>query len=806
MSGDLSALQLNQAFSDQFPWLLKTAHDNVRLYDPDYALAKDAAAYEKMHRDPIVKQALQIRYRTAAGGAWECVPARDGVEVDEIAADVMTDIIREVEAFQTARVQLAQAIFRGSAWAQVTGDRPGGTRTSQEPPLRFGDDKPRPWWVPRRLVHVDKRFMRHIPNQDDWGHTVEIFERSGQWRQLTDADYFIRVAYEDDHGRFGWGRGLAESIFFYWYAAMQSVKFGLQGVERWANGVLVGKIDSIQSLGDQTQTTAAIASSMLDTLHAMRTNHAIVHGKEDEVNVIEASGTGHKMAMDFVRFCYDSITRVIAGSRLPSGGGDESTGSLARAEVEQEVSEGTAQMDSAVLDDAITRDLVGLAWRLNADNFADLGLTEARMPKFVSRNESRHDPEQNSRVIVQLLGQGVPIVRSELYERVGLTPPTEDDIASGNVVEGVPQGVPGEAPPRGGDGEGDAEASPFDSLVAEFRDGPERCPDGTIAPKDGDCSGHGPAEDDDESSPRPKKSDDESSKTGEKKRAAPGSQLEPATLDRLKELGVGKLPQADIEDVIVGDLSSDNVHDRPVLAWRDKSGKLQQAYTAQFHERNAAAKFARIKEIEPRIGEIRESLLAAVEGGEVGSREHGAATAGAIISLTGMRPGNPKSAEAGKFGATTLRAEHVSVSGDEVTFRFVGKSGKDNRYNVSDATLAASVSAYLESADEDEPLFGASARDVAEQLPDGVKVKDLRTVRATEVSRRAVESLQPPPPPLDSDPKKAKRQIKAAIREVSGQVADAIQNTPAVARGSYIHPSVFTELEERLEVPDELKN
>ena len=112
-------------------------------------------------------------------------------------------------------------------------------------------------------------------------------------------------------------------MFFYWYAAMQAFELGTQGVERWALGILVGKIKVIDSIGDTSQTTQEQAAKLLDVLNRMRSKHAVVVGEGDEIEVKETTGSGHNIALETVRFCYDSITRLITGSKLPSGGGSE---------------------------------------------------------------------------------------------------------------------------------------------------------------------------------------------------------------------------------------------------------------------------------------------------------------------------------------------------------------------------------------------------------------------------------------------------------------------------------------------------
>ena len=61
---------------------------------------------------------------------------------------------------------------------------------------------------------------------------------------------------------------------------------------------------------------------------------------------------------------------------------------------------------------------------------------------------------------------------------------------------------------------------------------------------------------------------------------------------------------------------------------------------------------------------------------------------------------------------------------------------------------------------------------------------------ATETAERALAKSDDPPP-LDSDPVKARKQSDRVAVAVSKEVADMLNNTPSVARENYIHPEVF---------------
>jgi len=99
-----------------------------------------------------------------------------------------------------------------------------------------------------------------------------------------------------------------------------------------------------------------------------------------------------------------------------------------------------------------------------------------------------------------------------------------------------------------------------------------------------------------------------------------------------------------------------------------------------------------------------------------------------------------------------------------------------------------------------EPIWTAGSNEAGDALksamkevggPDDVKLKDLRTIKATQRAREVVERFPGPPPPLSGDKKKDVKLITRAIIKMSAQVAEVLNNTATQARDNYIHPEVF---------------
>jgi DNA topoisomerase-1 len=135
----------------------------------------------------------------------------------------------------------------------------------------------------------------------------------------------------------------------------------------------------------------------------------------------------------------------------------------------------------------------------------------------------------------------------------------------------------------------------------------------------------------------------------------------------------------------------------------------------------------------------------------------------------------------------------VEVRGERIRIRFRGKSGKEHDIALDDKRLARIVRRCRELPGyelfqyvEDGEVRSIGASDVNAYLQaaagDDYTAKDFRTWAATVIAANAIIEAQQP----SSDRANA-RVINAAIR----RAADALGNTLAVCRRSYVHPGVL---------------
>jgi DNA topoisomerase-1 len=227
----------------------------------------------------------------------------------------------------------------------------------------------------------------------------------------------------------------------------------------------------------------------------------------------------------------------------------------------------------------------------------------------------------------------------------------------------------------------------------------------------------------------------------------------------------------------------------------DAAGRKQYRYHASFRAAQERAKFGRLLHFAEALPRLRSRASRHLGLGPYDERWSCALAVG-LINHAWFRVGSDRHARRSRtHGITTLTKRHVSVSGDEVTFRFRSKNRKLVRRTVRDERLALGVLELLElphgsrlfrfeREGELHALTSALLNAyLAEHLGNGFTAKDFRTWGGT---LGAALELEKRGPPAGED--EAKRALAAVVRKVASELG----NTPAVARDSYVSPVVVS--------------
>ena len=263
-------------------------------------------------------------------------------------------------------------------------------------------------------------------------------------------------------------------------------------------------------------------------------------------------------------------------------------------------------------------------------------------------------------------------------------------------------------------------------------------------------------------------------------------------LERIRQL---RIPPA-WKDVAIN--SSPN--GRVQVVGKDAAGRWQYLYHDSHTKRQDALKFNRLVKFAGILPKMRATINKDLRQTGL-SRERVLACMVRILSSCSLRPGSEVYAsENGSFGIATLRSKHVRVKGDTVQFDFPGKSGVRQQRELKDRRIARVVRSLLKQPGRrvfqfqngNGELVRVTSRHIndyiKEVMGDSFTAKDFRTwagtlICACSLARVGTEKEET----LSARRKK----IVSAIKETS----EALGNTPAVCRGSYICPTIIESFE-----------
>ena len=228
----------------------------------------------------------------------------------------------------------------------------------------------------------------------------------------------------------------------------------------------------------------------------------------------------------------------------------------------------------------------------------------------------------------------------------------------------------------------------------------------------------------------------------------------------------------------------------------DQAGRVQRVYHPAFAARRQQRKYAKIVRFGEQLGRLRARTNEEIAR-EGLARERVLAVVIRLINDLYFRVGSEESVRRYRtYGVTTLRNRHLEIKrGGRLVFSFVGKHHIHHRRILVDEELATLMRdmqslrgkrlfQYYD--EENKCARPIKPRDVNEYIKAATSpefsAKDFRTWGGTLMAAVELADLGKP-----EDEKQAKKNIVHAIK----RVAEHLGNTPAVCRGSYIHPAVL---------------
>ena len=227
---------------------------------------------------------------------------------------------------------------------------------------------------------------------------------------------------------------------------------------------------------------------------------------------------------------------------------------------------------------------------------------------------------------------------------------------------------------------------------------------------------------------------------------------------------------------------------------RDARGRKQYRYHPRWRVVRDETKFGRMLAFSAVLPQIRHRVEQDLRLAGL-PREKVLATVVRLLECTGIRVGNDEYARTNdSFGLTTLRDEHVDVTGSTMRFSFRGKSGKTHSVTLSDRRVARIVAhcqalpgeelfQYVDEAGEQQTVDSGDVNAYLKGITgQEFTAKDFRTWNGTILAVAALRDL---------GPAATEREAKSAIVKAVDTVAEQLNNTRAVCRKYYVHPAVL---------------
>ncbi|HWO84302.1 MAG TPA: DNA topoisomerase IB [Solirubrobacterales bacterium] len=227
----------------------------------------------------------------------------------------------------------------------------------------------------------------------------------------------------------------------------------------------------------------------------------------------------------------------------------------------------------------------------------------------------------------------------------------------------------------------------------------------------------------------------------------------------------------------------------------DEAGRKQYLYHERWQQRQAERKFELVREFALKLPKLRRAVTADLRRQGM-PRERALACAVRLLDLGFFRIGSEVYAEENEsFGLATVRREHVTVKRSEVVFDFPAKSGQRRVQSIRDAAARRVLEAMYRRRSGPEDLLAYRAGGewvdvrsdeineyIHEKIGEEFTAKNFRTWHGTVLAAVALAGEERP---------RSDAAAKRAITRAVNQVSEALGNTPAVCRASYIDPRVL---------------
>jgi len=221
----------------------------------------------------------------------------------------------------------------------------------------------------------------------------------------------------------------------------------------------------------------------------------------------------------------------------------------------------------------------------------------------------------------------------------------------------------------------------------------------------------------------------------------------------------------------------------------DARGRKQYRYHPDYRAKQDSAKYEGLLEFGKALPKLRRRVERDLKRRKL-TRETVLAAIVRLLDIEHIRIGNEEYARENKsFGATTLRSRHLRRKGAALMMRFTGKHGIVHEMKVTDTNLkrickrcqelpGQMLFQYVNGDGEPRPITSGDVNEYIKEAAGGdFTAKHFRTWSASAIA-------------FDQMLKKAEH-ARISVKTMVEPVAEALGNTVAISRKSYVHPGLL---------------
>lgn len=219
------------------------------------------------------------------------------------------------------------------------------------------------------------------------------------------------------------------------------------------------------------------------------------------------------------------------------------------------------------------------------------------------------------------------------------------------------------------------------------------------------------------------------------------------------------------------------------VGW-DERGRKQYRYHPDFRAAQDAEKYERCVDFGRQLPSLRAQVEADLARRDL-CRDRAVAAIVRLLDRGHLRVGNETYTRANRsFGATTLRKRHAVIGRSRLKLEFTAKSGKRKTLTITDASLQRFVRkcqdlpgqhlfGWLDAEGVSRPVTSTDVNAyICAAMGEGFSAKNFRTWGASVIAFGTLAEARDP----------------ITLAAMLDPVAQALGNTPTMARKSYVHP------------------